>query len=443
MAGLSATRALSNHFDRVTVIERDELPGDPMTRKGVPQGNHVHALLAGGYNVLKGYYPTMPEQMTEAGVAQGDITGDFLWYQYDHWKLRADCGLTAAFLSRPLLEYLVRKNTKALPNVTFLEGYDGEQPVYDRANRRVTGLDVKNRATGETQTLEADLVLDASGRGSQTPKWLESWGFARPEETEIKVDVGYATAIIERRPGDLWDAHGMIIATAPPKNLPRGAGVISMERDRWVVTLAGGLGDHPPTDYEGWMQFAKTIPGNAVAPLLEGRELLREIMAYKYPANRRRHYHELTDFPAGYLVLGDGVCSFNPVYGQGMTVSLNEAKALDECLATGDSGLWKRYFARTRAITDIPWLIAAGEDLRYPQVEGKRPRGFALRAKYLERAHKAATKDPVVLKKFFEVANLVAPPSNMFQPAVVARVVAGGRGKQQRLPAKKRRLATT
>jgi 2-polyprenyl-6-methoxyphenol hydroxylase-like FAD-dependent oxidoreductase len=168
--------------------------------------------------------------------------------------------------------------------------------------------------------------------------------------------------------------------------------------------------------------------------MLEGREPIGEIVSYRYPANRRRHYEQLTAFPAGYVVLGDAVCSFNPVYGQGMSVAATEAKALDECLAQGRDDVWRRFFARAKKITDSPWTIATGEDLKYPQVEGKRPPGFALVNRYMGRAHQACTKDPVVLTQFFKVANLLAPPTSMMSPRIAWRVALGGRGKPQALP---------
>ena len=432
MAGLIAARAASNHFERVTVVERDTLPTAADNRKGVPQGNHAHGLLATGYRVLDAYYPGMFDEIVANGGRRGDITADFLWYQYGHWKLRAACGLGGVVVSRPLLESSARSYTKAVPNITFREDCDAEKPVF--SNGRVTGVEVKSRASGAIETVNADLVVDATGRGSQSPKWLKEWGFTEVPETEIKVDVGYATAIFERRPEDLWGTSGAIIAGTVPE-ATRFAAILQMEGDRWMVTLAGAVGDYPPTDYPGWLAYAKDLPTSDLTDMLRGREPIGDILAYRYPANRRRHYEQMQDFPAGYIILGDALCSFNPVYGQGMSVAASEAKALDDCLAANADPLWKTFFKKAKSITDSPWTIATGEDLKYPQVVGKRPPGFALVNKYMARAHGACTKDPVVLRQFFEVANLLAPPTSMMSPRIAWRVALGGRGKQQATPA--------
>jgi len=431
MAGLGAARALSNHFETVTVVERDILPGAAESRKGVPQGNHAHGLLATGYRVLDAYYPGLFDEVVAGGGMRGDVTGDFLWYQYGGWKLRAETGLAGIISSRVLLESRVRARTKAIANVRFLEGVDCEIP--EHADGRVTGLRVTHRGSGAEELLQADLVVDTTGRGSQSPKWLKEWGYGDVPQTDIEINVGYATAVFDRRPGDLYASSGAIIAGTVPQ-ATRFAAILAMEGDRWMITLAGALGDYPPTDFAGWMDFARALPTTDLVDMLAGREPIGDIISYRYPANRRRHYEHLARFPEGYVVLGDALCSFNPVYGQGMSVALTEAKALDECLAQGLDGVAGRFFARAKKITESPWVIATGEDLKYPQVLGPRPRGFTLVNAYMARAHRAATKDPVVLRRFFEVANLLAPPTAMMSPKIAWRVALGGRGKAQAKP---------
>ncbi len=425
MAGLGTARALANHFDRVTLVERDELGSASTPRKGVPQGQHAHGLLASGYRILSGYFPDLSDELIADGALPGDLSGDFLWYQYGGWKLRADCGLKGIVVSRPHLERKVRERVAALPKITLLQGFDGEEPVFDAAARRVTGLRVKSRTTGETQVLEADLVVDALGRGSQSPAWLEAWGYGKVAETSVQIDVGYATAVFERRPGDLYGATGAIIAGTAPE-ATRFAAVLGAEGDRWIVTLVGSLRDYPPTDFEGWKEFARSLPTTDVAELAEGRQPLAPISSYRFASNRHRHYEKLKAFPDGYLVIGDAICSFNPIYGQGMSVALSEAHALDRCLAAGDDALAARFFREAARIVASPWAIATGEDYRYPQVEGQRPPGFALISRYMARAHRVATKDPVVLKRFFEVATLLAPPPAMMAPSIAWRVLLGG-----------------
>jgi 2-polyprenyl-6-methoxyphenol hydroxylase-like FAD-dependent oxidoreductase len=422
MAGLLAARALSNHFARVTLLERDVLPRTAEARKGVPQGAHAHGLLASGYRVLDRYFPGMMDELAEAGAPRGDVVGDFLWFQYGRWKLRRDLGLTGIVVSRPCLEAAVRERVKAIANVSFSEGVDIVGPVFEPTPGCVSGVVVRERQSDRTDMLTADLVVDATGRGSQSPEWLEEWGFERPPETVLRVDVGYATRVFERREGDFYSSVGGIVAGTPPEQT-RYAAILAAEGERWVVTLAGMVKDYPPADEAGWLEYARSLPIPEVYELVARAKPLTEIVSYRFPANQRRYYERMQRFPAGYLVTGDAICSFNPIYGQGMSVAAAEAAALDEVLASGDANLARRFFRRAKPIVDIPWVVATGEDLRYPQVEGKRAAGSGLLNRYLERVHAAASTDPVVCRRFFEVANLLAPPPSLLKPGIAWRVL--------------------
>jgi 2-polyprenyl-6-methoxyphenol hydroxylase-like FAD-dependent oxidoreductase len=422
MSGLLAARVLSRHFENVTIIERDVLPRTAEVRKGVPQAAHAHGLLASGYRTLSEYFPGLMEELETLGAQRGDVVGTFLWFQYGRWKLRHQSGLNGITVSRPCLETAVRQRVMALRQVSVLDGTDAVKPTFDAASGRVSGVVVRPRTGTETMPLSADLVVDASGRGSQSPKWLEEWGFERPVTDVVKVDVGYATRVFERRPGDFFSSMGGVIAGAPPKER-RLAAVLAAEGDRWVVTLAGCLGDYPPDDEAGWLKFAASLPAPVVHELAVSARPLSGITTYRFPANQRRHYEQLKRFPEGYLVVGDGVCSFNPIYGQGMSVAAMEAKALDESLAAGVGGLAARFFTSAGKIVDIPWAIATGEDLRYPEVQGQRPAGFALISRYMERVHAIAGSDEDVCRQFFDVLNLLAPPTSLLAPWVAWRVL--------------------
>jgi len=433
IGGLLVARALSNHFIRVTIVERDVLPERASVRKGVPQGAHAHGVLASGYRIMDSYFPGMMEELEALGATRGDVVGDFLWFQYGRWKLRHHSGLGGIVVSRPCLETAIRRRVKALTNVSFLEGSDGVKPLWNSAIRRVTGLTVRRRDLDEEEVLNASLIVDASGRGSQSPKWLDEWGFGQPEMISVKVDVGYATRIFERKSGDLYNSMGAIVSGTPPGET-RYAAVLGAEGPRWVITLVGTLGDYPPTDEEDWNKFAASLPIPAVHELVTTARPLGEIVSYRFPANQRRLYENMKRFPDGYVVTGDAVCSFNPIYGQGMSVAATEAKTLDDCLAAGTADLAKRFYARARKVIDIPWVIATGEDLRFPQVEGKRPPGSKLINRYLERVHAVASEDPMVCRKFFDVLNLLATPESLMSTAVAMRVLARRSPKGQGSP---------
>jgi 2-polyprenyl-6-methoxyphenol hydroxylase-like FAD-dependent oxidoreductase len=423
VSGLLTVRALSGHFEHITVVERDVLPEGAEVRHGVPQAAHAHGLLASGYRVMDEYFPGLMDELNALGAPFADVVENFLWFQYGRWKLRYESGLRGIAVSRPCLEAAIRRRVRALPNVTFFEGADAVRPTFDAGAGRVTGLIVRRRNCKAEEQLAANLVIDATSRGSRSPRWLDEWGFGQPEVLAVKVNVGYATRIFERRSGEFFNSSGGLVSGTPPGNT-RYAAVLAAEGNRWVVTLVGTVGDYPSTDEKEWMKFAASLPVSAVHHLARTARPLTPILSYRFPANQRWLYEQMKRFPAGYLVTGDALCSFNPIYGQGMSVAALEAKALDESLVAGLDGLASRFFSRAGQIIDIPWLIATGEDLRFPQVEGKRPLGFRLVNRYIERVHAAASEDPVVCRKFFDVLNLFAPPVSLMSPRIAWRVLA-------------------
>jgi 2-polyprenyl-6-methoxyphenol hydroxylase-like FAD-dependent oxidoreductase len=422
MSGLLTARALSEHFERVFVVERDVLPTDALSRKGTPQASHGHGLLSGGYKVLNDYFPGMMDDLALTGARSGDVVGDLVWFQYGRWKTRQSFGIPGMSVSRLRLEAAIRARVKALGNISFIEGASAVKPVFDSAARAVTGIVVQRREQAQQDTIDADLVVDTTGRGSHSPQWLEDMGYTRPEEQTININIGYATREFERKPGELFDALAAIIATTPPQGT-RYAAIFGVEDNRWIVTLGGTVGDFPPADEAGWNEFASTLPVDAVHQLVTTAKPLSEIMNFRFPASQRRHYERMRDFPSGYLVLGDAICSFNPIYGQGMSVAAMEAKALDICLKKGMKRLSRRFFRQASRIIDTPWTIVTGEDFRFPQVDSPRPMGFRIVNRYLDRVHAVASFDPVVCKRFFMVANLLARPASLMTPGIIWRVL--------------------
>jgi 2-polyprenyl-6-methoxyphenol hydroxylase-like FAD-dependent oxidoreductase len=427
IAGLAAARVLARHFERVTLIERDPLEdGDALLacRKGVPQGSQGHGILTSGYRLLDRYFPGLVDELVSAGAQRADTTGDFLWYQFGGWKLRADSGLEGLVVSRPLLDAHVLGRVRALPNVGVLGGHEGLEPILDRD--RVCGLRVRARDTRRELAIDADLVLDASGRASRAPRWLSDSGFGRVSESIVKVDVGYSSAYFERRPGDLYGARGAMIAGTPPSST-RSAALFGVERGRWLVTLVGAQRDYPPSDCGAFREFARSLPTPEVYQLIADREPLGPVATFRFPANRRLHFERLPRFPGGFLLLGDALCCFNPMYGQGVAVAMIEAEALDACLSEGHEQLAPRFLRRAMKLIDIPWTVTTGEDRRYASA-GARPPHTALLHQYVERVHYAARRDPVVLQRFFEVVTMLSAPSAMLSPGFIWRVLRGGSG---------------
>lgn len=421
MSGLLAARALSSHFTRVTIVERDILPAGADLRKGVPQAAHAHGLLASGYRVIDGFFPGLMDELAELGAPRGDVVGTFLWFQYGRWKLRHDSGLRGITVSRPCLEQAVRRRVAALPNVEFADGTAGVKPRFDAASGSVTGLIVQGEHHAET-AIDADLVVDATGRGSRSSTWLEEWGFGQPVTQTVKVDVGYATRVFERRSGDLFDSFGAVVSGTPPAQ-GRLAAVLAAEGSRWVITLAGMLGDHPPSDEDGWRQFAASLPVPVVHDLVRSARPLSPIVTYRFPANQRRVYERMARFPEGYLVIGDAICSFNPIYGQGMTVAALQALALRDQLRSETTPRTRSVLRALARVIDAPWELAIGADLSVPEVHGPRPARRRLANGYVRRLQARAAADPELSLAFVRVTGLIDPPEALLRPTIALRVL--------------------
>lgn len=421
MAGLTAARVLSARFEHVTVIDRDDLPETIENRAGVPQGRHGHGLLVSGLRSLQQLFPGLEEELVAAGATQGDVIGNVRWFQHGYYKARFQSGLRGLLLSRPLLEGTLRHHVRRLPNVSIMEGTLVSGLATDRSQGLVSG--VRLARPGRETTLAANLVIDASGRASRSPEWLTALGYAAPPAESVDVDLCYTTRIYRRRPEDLEGDAGIILAPTPPAETRMGF-MLRMEGDRWMVSIGGWRGDQAPTDPQGFLAFARTLPRPDIYEVIRAAEPLTDAVPFRFRSNVRRRYETLSRFPEQFLVMGDAVCSFNPIYGQGMSVAALEALALQQCLdeAATDGRLHRRYFAAIARVIDTPWTIASGCDFAFDGVTGARPMGTDLVNWYMARVHRAASTDHVVCRAFFDVANLLAPAASLFRPAVVMRV---------------------
>jgi 2-polyprenyl-6-methoxyphenol hydroxylase-like FAD-dependent oxidoreductase len=424
MAGLAAARALTDAYERVTVLEHDALPAGAAHRKGVPQSRHAHGLLAGGRVALEELFPGLTQELVANGALSGDLQVNTRWYNRGLRLCQGPSGLRALAVSRPLLEGCVRERVWALPNVRVVDRCDVAGLATTPDGRQVQGVRVLRRADGSAEEVfGADLVVDATGRGSRSPIWLDQLGYPRPAEEELRIDVAYASRVYRRRPDHLGGDRAVLIQATLDR--PRGAAMLAMEGDRWLVTLWAYRGQRPPTDPDGFTAFAATLPAADVFEVISDAEPLGEVLPARYPASVRRRYEQLDRFPDGYLVTGDAVCGFNPVYGQGMSVAALEALALRECLRDGPAGLARRFFAKAARIVDIPWGIAVTSDLRFPWIHGARSARVRLVNAYLARFHLAAERDLVLGRAFLRVVNLIDRPEGLLRPAIAARVVRG------------------
>jgi 2-polyprenyl-6-methoxyphenol hydroxylase-like FAD-dependent oxidoreductase len=425
MGGLLAARALSDTYARVVVIDRDRLPIQVANRRGVPQGRQLHVLLARGREAFDELFPGLTEELKSRGAPLVDLHGRVHWYNDGYLMRQAPSSLFAVGISRPLLEHAVRARVAALPGVEFLSMTEvlGLTSTPDRS--RVTGVRVlpNGADAGEAYTIDADLIVDAGGRASRTPLWLDQLGYPRAVEELVRVDVTYVTRTYRREPQHIGGLLGVLTNAVPGR--PRAAIIAVREEDQFAVAFAGMLGEEPPTDDEGMAEFARSLVGSEYAEVLRGAVPTSEPVKMRFPASIRRRYERLRRFPDGYLVVADALCSFNPIYGQGMTVASLEALLLRQLLAGGTEDLAPRFFRGAARLIDAPWSIAVGTDLRFPEVVGRRTAKVRFVNAYVHRLHRAATADPVLGAAFIRVLNLIDPPTSLLAPGIMLRVLRG------------------
>jgi len=436
MAGLLTARVLSERFERVTIVERDHFPEGPTFRKGVPQSRHLHVFMMRGRMISDRLFPGLNEELEEAGAVSVDSANDFEWLTPAGFAPRFPSGLPVLMCSRELLEWTIRARVAALPRVSFLEKTEvtGLLPTPD--GKGIAAVEIRSRAAkddveSQGPLLRADLVVDASGRNSNASKWLEALGYAPPEETYVNSHLGYASRTYRHPERFDRDWKGLNAQAAPPE-FTRGGVLLPLEGNRWMVTLSGVGGDYPPTDEAGFMDFARSLRTPLLYEAIRDAEPLGGISGYRDTENRRRHYEKLSRQPNNFLVTGDAACAFNPVYAQGMTTAALGAETLEACLreqraADGNyAGLSKRFQKKLAKVNSASWLLATGEDFRARGVEGGRAT-FATRLthRYMDRVLALSLRDTDVRQAFLEVFHMLKPPTALFGPSIVAKVLRG------------------
>jgi 2-polyprenyl-6-methoxyphenol hydroxylase-like FAD-dependent oxidoreductase len=423
MGGLVAARVLSDFYEQVTVVERDVLPPDAANRRGVPQGRHVHALLGRGSQALAELFPGLTDEVIGAGAPTMDYhdLSETYFCVAGREPLRSGAFTNVPPIlipSRPLLESVVRQRLRAITNVTLLEGYDVADLMSTAGGNRVTGALIRAHNGHGEQVLDADLVTDATGKGSRTPVFLESLGYGRPAEDSVRVRLTYSSQLLRLPPGTLKEK---LVIVSPTPDRPTGMALFGYENDTWILTVFGMAGVEPPCELAEMISFADGLaPPHVLAAIRMGQPLA-EVCRFRYPESRWRRYDRMRRFPAGLLVLGDAICSFNPIYGQGMTVAALQAEALRDCLRQGTTDLARRYFRAAAKPIGVAWQFAVGGDLSLPQVEGPRPLAVRLSNRYAERLQTVAVTDLTVAEQFTRVVALVDPPSSLLRPKMLLR----------------------
>jgi 2-polyprenyl-6-methoxyphenol hydroxylase-like FAD-dependent oxidoreductase len=429
---MMSARMLADYFDEVTVYERDQVEDRPALHKSVPQGNHLHALLHGGQEVLSSLYPGFTEELERAGALRWRLGTDLAFYFPDgkafnitgSVRVPRDLGMVAHSQSRGLLEYVIRRLTIATPNVKFLSSVTVRSLL--NGDRQVRGVRAESRSG--IRDIEADLVVDAGGRGSHAKGWLAEMGFEAPPETTIGVDFAYSSTMY-RKPTSYSEEPTILVGGRPPTQ-PSGGGIFEIENNIWHVSLAGRFGDYPPTDEAGFLDFAKRLPSPRIYELIKDAERIADITQHRFPTSIQRHYEQMRWFPNGFVVIGDAICSFNPVYGQGMTSAAMQVRALqstvrDRALQGGGlDGLATAFFPRAAEVISAPWILAANFDFAYPKTTGQRPPAMEEGVRYFAALDALQAEDVEVQRLLTEIFQLMKPLSTLWDDPIRARVLA-------------------
>ncbi|OBJ32592.1 hypothetical protein A5620_24805 [Mycobacterium colombiense] len=431
ISGLLAARVLADHYESVTVVDRDVLPSGPLNRRGVPQAAHSHVLLARCAPILRELFPGFLHELFAEGIpvwADGDLSKIDLAFGGHRLvrtgRLRCPEAYVQYYPSRPLLEYRLRQRVQGIRNVTIVDRRDAVDLVATADRMRVVGVRVADRDRGET-TLAAELVVDATGRGSRTPVLLDRLGYGRPPESELVVRTAYASQML-RIPNGMLSTR--LIGRPPVPGLPVGFFLVGNENNDWVLTLTAIAGNEPPTEYAKILEFLGQLAPADVLAAVRAAEPVGQLSRYRVPSNRWRRYDKMRRLPDGLIVVGDAICSFNPVYGQGMTMAALDAVVLRDCLRDEHRHLPRRFYHDSAKNIAVAWRTAVGADLALPQVAGPRPVSVRFTNAFLERVMIAAQTDPVVAEQFLRVVGMIDSPASLLRPAMMLRIAqAGGR----------------
>lgn len=426
--GLLAARILSDFFAEVTLIEKDAFPDGAEARKGAPQMRHVHVLLKRGERIFDRFLPGLLVALRADGGHAIDMAADTRWFHFGGWRKRFTSGMTFLCQSRPFLEWKIREEVSRIPGVTFLDETEVRALRTSADGRAITGVAIRRKGEERDEDLAAELVVDASGRGSRMPQWLRAAGYPEVPESKVTADVGYASRYYKVPPDPSRDWKALFVyPRAPGKRL---SVVVPVEGDRWMVTHVGWFHDYPPGDPEGFLAFAKSLPAPDVYRELLRAEPCSPIATHKFPGNVWRRYDRMARLPEGLAVIGDALCSFNPIYGQGMTLGAIAAETLHDCLAaqlgSGEAslaGFADRFRETVARAMDRVWLQTTTADLRYEQTKGERAWWVGPLNWYGGKIYELGWSDEDAATAFLKVMHHMEAPTFLFKPSLVWKVL--------------------
>lgn len=426
LTGMLAATVLAPHAE-VHIVERDLLPGTPAPRKGLPQAQHAHLLWSGGARIIESLLPGITQRWLTAGARRIPLPTGLVSLTSAGWLRRWPEMQYLIACSRDLLDWVVRQQVLAHPRIRV---HTRTEPVgLCGTAGHITGVHVRDNATGDVQQLHADLVIDATGRGSAATAWLAALGLPPVPEEHVDSGLAYATRIFQAPAGT---AHWPVVNVQSDARVPapgRTATLVPIESARWLVTLSGTRGGQPTREASAFLPFARNVRHPIVADLIADAEPLTDVRLSRSTVNRRRRFDLLRTWPRGLIVLGDAVATYNPLYGQGMSVAAQEAAALRDALnryGLAAPDLARRLQRTVGRLTQAPWAMATGQDILYPGAIGPQPPAATrLLRGYTDRLLKTATGDPAVTRALLDVMTLSAPLQRLLRPDVAARVLLG------------------
>jgi 2-polyprenyl-6-methoxyphenol hydroxylase-like FAD-dependent oxidoreductase len=428
ISGKLAARVLSDFFEEVLILERDQEAEGPFPRKGARQGEHLHALLHAGQYGLEELFPGITEKFHQSGAVKINSTKDLAWFHHGAWKLRYDGGYTTTLQTRPHLEWHMNQYIKDIPNVTVLFNKEVKDYIYQADDNRIYGVEVKDLKDGAAITLTADLIVDASGSSSISAAWFKKAGVQIPIE---KVDIGlsYVSQMFQLTESQSRDWTIKLVYPNPP--LEKIGGTISkVENNRYMVTVIGYQNEIQEKEVlkseGGFRELTKRLPKLDIYEEITSAVPLTNISVYRVPQITWKRFEKMKELPKGLLLIGDTVCRIDPVFGQGMSIAVIEALALQEVFKSNQDSFQSKITSFHKKVSRIIkpiWEMVIAEDFRYPGVTGKKPFALSIRQWYAKRIFLLSAQSEEVYDSFIKVMNLTRPMEYLFRVPVVARVL--------------------
>lgn len=423
IGGLMAAKVLSKHYDKVYVFEKRKFSQDGISPEvELPQIKHNHGLLRKGTMNLESIFPGLQKELKDYGAKTIMMGTELPWFHHGYWKKPFKNGIPTVFLTRILLEKTIRKRVLSVSNIEII--YEATVHEFIFENNLIKGCKFTIRENFEQQICNADIVIECTGRGSKLKNWLKNNNLEEVKSSKVKMKAGYSTIYIERDNNDFNYYPNGLIYVADRYEI---AAIMPIENNQWILSVAGILGEYPASTYDELLEFIKKYKSPIIHNIAKNAKPLhhKKVEIARFDENCWNHYENLKKLPYNLFIMGDSFASFNPIYGQGMTMASFGAINLDSILSSNKNNLArasKRYYAQMKTVIDHAWKISSIEDLRYPEVEGQRDISFNFIKKYIDKVHLVSSYSENVHRKFLEVQHMLKPASSMFAPLLMIKV---------------------